>query len=169
MVKKYPTTKHCSIVTRIHKPTFGYGEHRTLQTISCQTMTCTVASKLTINCHIITCTWLANSKIQNTQEQLEQKFTKSDSTTKALLYVLHVLKHFNHRDAHFIFPMCTWCSNYNVLLWTHVRSKYKCLGTPNTVLMDCASHSWRSASMILNTIHTTYTEILNVLTHSTWF
>lgn len=84
MVKIFPTTKHCSIVT-IHKPTFGYGEHRTLQTISCQTMTCTVASKLTINCQIITCTWLANSKIQNTQEQLEQKFTKSNSTAKALL------------------------------------------------------------------------------------
>lgn len=87
MVKIFPTTKHCSIVTRIHKPTFGYGEHRTLQTISCQTMTCTVARKLTINCQIMTCTWLANSKIQNTQEQFEQQFTKSESTTKALLYV----------------------------------------------------------------------------------
>jgi len=110
MVKIFPTTKHRSIVTRIRKPTFGYGEHRTLQTISCQTMTCTVASKLTNNCQITTRTWLANSKIQNTQEQLEQKFTESDSTTKPLLYVLHVLKYFNHRDAHFIFPTCTWCS-----------------------------------------------------------
>lgn len=45
MVKISPTIQHCSKVTRIHKPTFGYGEHRTPQTINCQTMTtCIVAS-----------------------------------------------------------------------------------------------------------------------------
>lgn len=81
MVKLFPTTKHCSIVTRIHKPTFGYGEHRTLQTISCQTMTCTVASKLTINCQIITCTWLAiqrsktpkNNSSRNSQKVIQRQ------------------------------------------------------------------------------------------------
>lgn len=46
MVKLSPTIQHCSKVIRIHKPTFGYGEHRTLQTINCQTMTtCIVACK----------------------------------------------------------------------------------------------------------------------------
>lgn len=46
MVKISPILQHCSKVTRIHKPTFGYGEHRTLQTINCQTMTtCIMASK----------------------------------------------------------------------------------------------------------------------------
>lgn len=104
MVKIFPTTKHCSIVTRIHKPTFGYGEHRTLQTISCQTMTCTVASKLTINCQIMTCTVASKFKDPKHPITTRAEIHKKWFNDKSSALCLTCPEIYNHRDAHFIFP-----------------------------------------------------------------